>query len=962
MKHISALFFLCAFCASAAPAADVMHTEYACRRYTTEDGLPGMTVECVRQDGDGFIWTGGSTGLARFDGFGFRSYTEGRTPNIVLLTTDEDGRIMALSHKYIYTPDERTDSMRRRPVPDGYGMTQRLSGALPPGYSIFYIDGYERKALFAIRDTAMVAAAHHPDLDALEDLHKAYYDPAENLLYLPGNEGISVIRDSVRTAFYPGVRARAFVRYEGALWAVAQDGFYRLDGGKFVRVTPYEIDEWTGFVSACDDGRGGILFRDFNTLYRYSGGLVEKIFTANAIRDFLVDAEGNIWVATYQGLYNLFRLNFRNYTLADPDDVVRCAVWDPAGKRILAGSLNGELVEIRDGAISGLSYPANPYGAAFFDTYPAAVGGAVYLPGPGDLLEVRGGRARWMGLPLYDPYTSVTPLPGGGLVTGGQDLFYRIDGNGKIMGEYDSDMLGQSVYARPCVDAGGRLWWGGGKGVTVTDGESIVTRITDAQAALCLVMNADDRGRVWLASENRLLRQRGDTVELVREFPSQLTNIHFTRSGLMLVGTLRGLFIFDKEMEHYAFCDHQNGYTGIEPMKAAAAEDDEGNLWLPSSSGLVRFDPGQLLYEQPAPRLHLLGVWSSRDNIAWQKEGPAALRLGHRQRNLRFEYIGLSYSAAQNVRYRYRLDGLQDEWSQPTASREVSFNNLAPGRYTFRLTADAGVEGTQTGEIAATVEIRPALWQTWWFRIAAAVLLLAGFTWTVSRYVSRRHAARVAAADREREMNELRVQSVRLRSIPHFNANVLAGIEYVVMQQSREEANRLLSLYSAFTNRTLQEIDRPCRTLREEADYVRLYLELEKMRYGDKLSYLIEIDPAADHDAMIPNMVLHTYAENAVKHGIRGKKTPGCVTVRARAQDGGVLLTVGDDGIGREAARRRDPDRKGHGLTILSRQIELYNQQNKGRIVQTVTDLADDEGRPCGTLVELFVPYGYKYM
>ncbi len=947
---------------AAAVPDEVMRVKYASRCYTTSDGLPGMMVEGVRQDGDGFIWTAGTSFIARFDGFGFRSYTEGCTPNIGVLTTDGRGGIAAFSNKYIYTLDTRADTVRRTPIPEGYQITDRSSTSLPPGYGIFYRKQPRRYALFAIHNDTIDETVHHSDLDALGDEHKAWYDPASKSLYLPLADGVSVLCGGERVAFHEGMKARAFVWYSDALWTIAEDGFYRLEGDRFVLVTPYQIDRQTGFVTARVDAHGDLLFKDFNTLYRYRDGLVERIFTANAIRDFIVDTEGNIWVATYQGLYNLFRLNFRNYRLADPGDVVRCAVWDPVGKRVLAGSLNGTLVEIDQNDVHALNYPANPYGAAFFDTYPATANGTVYLPGPGDLLEVFGGHMRWMGLQFHDPYASVTPLPGSEVLAGGRTQYYALDRQGRTKREYDTGLLGQRIYARPAADARGRLWWGGVDGVTVTAGNSVVRRFTGERFALCQVMAADTTGRVWFASEERIYRQQGDTVELVRTMGSQVTNIHFTRTGLTLVATLRGLYLFDRGFDRYAFYNHQNGYTGIEPLKAAVAEDDKGNLWLPSSAGLVRFDPGQLMYGQPAPRLHLSGVWSSTDNIAWQKEDTAVLRLDHRKRNLRFEYIGLSYSAAQNVRYRYRLDGLQDDWSERTASREASFNNLSPGRYIFRLMADAGLEGTQTDEISVTVEIRPALWQIWWFRVIVGGLLLCGFARAAGRYVARRQAVRVAAANREREMNELRVQSIRLKSIPHFNSNVLAGIEYLVMKQSREEANRLLALYSTFTNRTLQEIDRPCRTLREEIDYVRLYLELEKMRYGDKLSFSIEVAPDMDMDTMAPNMVLHTYSENAIKHGIRGKKTPGKIVVRISACDGGVSLSVEDDGVGREASRLRDPERKGHGLAILLRQIELYNQQNAAKIVQTVNDLVDSQGNPAGTRFELFVPYNYNYM
>jgi LytS/YehU family sensor histidine kinase len=213
-------------------------------------------------------------------------------------------------------------------------------------------------------------------------------------------------------------------------------------------------------------------------------------------------------------------------------------------------------------------------------------------------------------------------------------------------------------------------------------------------------------------------------------------------------------------------------------------------------------------------------------------------------------------------------------------------------------------------------------------------------------------------------MNELRVQSIRLKSIPHFNSNVLAGIEYFILTKSKEEANELLATYSRFTNITLHDIDKAQRSLKDELEYVRMYLDLEKMRYGDLLSYDIEVDDDVDQYIMIPNMVLHTYAENAVKHGIRGKSTPGKVVVSIKSEREGVRISVEDDGVGRETSARKNAEtgHKGQGLSILSRQIELYNQQNEAKIEEKVADLTDGNGNAAGTRFELYVPYDYSYI
>ena len=214
---------------------------------------------------------------------------------------------------------------------------------------------------------------------------------------------------------------------------------------------------------------------------------------------------------------------------------------------------------------------------------------------------------------------------------------------------------------------------------------------------------------------------------------------------------------------------------------------------------------------------------------------------------------------------------------------------------------------------------------------------------------------------REIKLNTLLVKSIRLKSIPHFNANVLAGIEYFIQTHSVTRATHHLSLYSRFTNATLLDVDKPSRSIGDEIRYVSLYLSLEQLRYGESLSYDIRVAPDVDTDTQVPNMILHTFCENAVKHGLRNKPGNGHIEIEVTTRQDGINLSVTDDGVGREAAAAFSPSSTRQGLCIMEQQIELYNQRNDRHIVQTVTDLKTPEGRACGTRFELFVPSRYNY-
>ncbi len=256
-------------------------------------------------------------------------------------------------------------------------------------------------------------------------------------------------------------------------------------------------------------------------------------------------------------------------------------------------------------------------------------------------------------------------------------------------------------------------------------------------------------------------------------------------------------------------------------------------------------------------------------------------------------------------------------------------------------------------------------WQRWWAGLGGAGLLIL-VVWFITRLIVQRLTRReLERLEREKRQKELQLSAIRLKAIPHFHSNVLAGIEYYVTHNSPDEASRYLKLYSDFTNQTLADIDRPARCVSEEVDYVRSYLELEQLRYGEKLQYNIYVGPGVDENILLPTMLLHTYCENAVKHGIAAKNGPGTVDVsivhESKGGVEGVLVSVSDDGVGRaQAARSGVPSTK-KGLKILQEQIDLYNLTNRHRIVQKVTDLTDESALPAGTRFEMWIPANYQY-
>jgi signal transduction histidine kinase len=167
------------------------------------------------------------------------------------------------------------------------------------------------------------------------------------------------------------------------------------------------------------------------------------------------------------------------------------------------------------------------------------------------------------------------------------------------------------------------------------------------------------------------------------------------------------------------------------------------------------------------------------------------------------------------------------------------------------------------------------------------------------------HAIETSRAKRRRELEAsrletllatVRLDALRMQLHPHFLFNTLNTIS-VLMRRDVDAANRMLVRLSGLLRVALANSDSHEVALRDELEFLRNYLEIERTRFHDRLSVRIEADPAT-LDARVPNLILQPLVENAIKHGVAPRSTAGVVEVSAARRDGSVELTVRDNGPG----------------------------------------------------------------
>jgi sensor histidine kinase YesM len=179
------------------------------------------------------------------------------------------------------------------------------------------------------------------------------------------------------------------------------------------------------------------------------------------------------------------------------------------------------------------------------------------------------------------------------------------------------------------------------------------------------------------------------------------------------------------------------------------------------------------------------------------------------------------------------------------------------------------------------------------------------------------------ASQLETQVAQARLGALKAQLQPHFLFNTLNAIVVLVRQQKGRQAEETLARFSDLLRAVLADMETQEVTLARELEYLKLYLSIEQVRFSDRLRVDIEVDPEL-LDAAVPHMGLQPLVENAIKHGVGSRATPGVITIRAERCGDALHVIVRDDGAGfRVAEGPQAAEKGGMGLGLTNTRARL---------------------------------------
>lgn len=317
----------------------------------------------------------------------------------------------------------------------------------------------------------------------------------------------------------------------------------------------------------------------------------------------------------------------------------------------------------------------------------------------------------------------------------------------------------------------------------------------------------------------------------------------------------------------------------------------------------------------------------------------------------------LNYKNPEQNRLYYRLIGVEKHWNEINdLDFWVKYPYLAPQKYVLEYYAEDILSGAKSPIQQITFQIPKKWWQELWF-LALNVLFVFGlgfliFKWWLKHYQNKQKL--------REDLWVSQLKAIKTQMNPHFLYNVLNTVQGLVYGNRKSEASDLLGNFSDLMRKMLESSEKPYISLKEELDNLRLYLELEKIRFEDSsFSYQIQAEVPHLQDFLIPSMLLQPFAENAIKHGLLHKKGEKKLSIFIEKQETALKISIEDNGIGRKQAQeirqRQHKKSTQFASSAIAQRIDLINKMKNFKIDLKIIDKENSAGEPLGTNVEIVI-------
>lgn len=965
--------------------------------YSLEDGLSQSQVTSIAQDGEGYMWFGTFGGANRFDGRVFKTYTidNGLLDNeinqvyidnlgvawiatkggiskftgkgfssimlpkghentqVAAITQDDSNTFWIATTQGVFKLQNEVFKPISTSAQNIRHIVQCKDGIIrigtPEGIEALDGNRFIKDTLTLGLNVSMV----------ISNKPNEYWATTlgQGLIFVHGNtikqytKSDGLISDNIRCGIFDA---------EGVMWLCAKNGLSEFDGAKFQNMNQ-------------DDG-----------------------FGSNDLRSVFFDTESNLWIGTGgKGILRFTGKAFVTYTTSSGigSDIVMGAMQDHSNN-LWFGTYDQGISKYENGKFYNYSTSA---GLSNSRVWAEAIdyNGNLWIATSSGINKISAN-----GIQVFSSTDGLTSKKATSiLVSSDSTIWFGTKSgitaykNGLFI-PYPSGYgtIGNNVRAL-LEDAQGNIWAGCETGLFKFE-NNIWKPILSVQSGLnantIYSLEQDKQGTIWIGTENGLHAYNDSNcsiIELDETFGASFIAFLITSSDNKLwAGTSNGLYSINLNdyyssnvvsIDHYTKAD---GLASLECNQNSAFIDNNGKLWFGTSDGLTRLNLESLNTEPESytPKIHLTDIKLFARSTNWHEYTdtindwsglPEHLTVPYRKNHFTFSFTGIYHSNPNNIEYMYMLVGFDEDWLPVTNANFATYSNLPHGSFTFQVIAGNGNGIWSAVPATFSFEILPPFWLTWWFYLSCFLLLtFCGIAAVYWRRKVRIRKETTMQLHYQSKMLALEQQTLNASMNRHFIFNALNSIQYYINRQDKLSANRYLSSFAKLVRKNLDSSSSGNMVpLGEEIERLKLYLNLEHMRFQDKFEYTIDADDNLNLQAIeVPAMLLQPFVENSIWHGILPKGESGVINISlTKKTDDTLQIRIQDDGVGIEQSKLNKQIEQGDhiskGMDITTNRLKLLKEMtNRNIYVNGPYELKHDNGTVSGTAVEIVLPINSK--
>lgn len=444
----------------------------------------------------------------------------------------------------------------------------------------------------------------------------------------------------------------------------------------------------------------------------------------------------------------------------------------------------------------------------------------------------------------------------------------------------------------------------------------------------------------------------------------QITNDEF------LVSTWRGLALLNLKEKSTVHYFQKDGLSSDEFNRLSFYRDKKNNIFLGGINGFDVFKLEDLQEKKthPKPRITRFFTYDEDQekikNQYHQLDFSSPLNIAPNSPFFGFDFMLPNYIESENNTFQTWLEGYEYGYNLPTKLPSVQYNRVPPGDYKLHIKAKDSRGNTSIEELVLPIHVQQVFYKTWWFLTLAALALIGVVTWFFKRRIDaiqRKEKYEKEKRANQRKFLELELKTLRLQLNPHFMFNALGAIQYYIKQNNSRLAINYLADFAKLMRLFLESSKKRYISLEEELELIKLYVELEQMRFDHKfeVKYLID-DSLNPSTTELPSLLLQPFVENAINHGLRHKEGKGNLLVQIKNDrlNDMIQYIIEDDGIGRDRAaiikQQSLKKHKSRGTQIVQERLEAFKSSGELEL-EIKTEDANPSLNDCGTRVTVSI-------